>query len=47
MYKCKLCNAQLPHLKLHRTWKEKYITHRRKDKFKCEECEQITFVEVK
>ena len=45
MHICKNCKEELPVLKAHRTWVEKYITHRHKFKYRCEQCNEITFID--
>lgn len=47
MHKCKACQDKLPHLKSHRTRLEKYVTHRNKDKYKCETCGEINFISIR
>lgn len=46
MRKCKYCGEELPIMRVHRTWKEKYITYRNKFKYQCEQCKKITFISM-
>ncbi|GLS92370.1 hypothetical protein GCM10007916_34410 [Psychromonas marina] len=47
MHTCKYCGEPLPILKHHRSLKERLFTHRNEEKYKCVNCQKMTFKAVK
>ncbi|MFT5653183.1 MAG: hypothetical protein ACJAYB_002054 [Psychromonas sp.] len=46
MHKCKCCGEELPIMRMRRTWKERHITRRNTFKYRCEQCNEITFISM-